>query len=253
MDLQKSPRRIISVVPSQTELLVSLGLRDRLVGITRFCVHPPELRSSIHSVGGTKDLRLDRIRQLEPDLIIANKEENEQSQINELAKNYPVWISDVSDLYTALNMISSLGDLLGAEKASRKLIEEISSGFKDFETTFATAIYFIWRDPYMIAGKGTFIDFMMEQMGLENLMKQERYPKIEQAELKSYDPDFVLLSSEPYPFKAGHAEEFRNILPKAQVLQVDGEMFSWYGSRLLFSASYLKELSGQLKLRLNRK
>lgn len=242
------PERIVSVVPSQTELLYDLGLEAEVVGITKFCVHPEDWFRSKTRVGGTKKLNIEKIRELKPDIIIANKEENTQEQIEELAKEFPVWLSDITNLPGALNMIQALGQVTGQEGRANALVEEIVQGFQQLHkaNTPKRVAYFIWRNPWMSIGHDTFIHSMIQTMGWQNVLAdRSRYPEITLEELKGYNPELVLLSSEPYPFKEEHIAEIKAALPHAEVKLVDGEMFSWYGSRLKKAVPYLQELAMQ--------
>lgn len=240
------PERIVSVVPSQTELLYDLGLEKEVVGITKFCVHPEEWFRNKERVGGTKKLNLDKIRALQPDLIIANKEENTQEEIETLAKEFPVWISDINNLPAAVNMIQALGQVTGMEGRANKLVEEIIQGFNDLNKANKPrrVAYFIWRNPWMTVGNDTFIHSMIQTIGWQNVFAHEtRYPELSLDQLKEYNPELVLLSSEPFPFKEQHIAEVRSVLPDAEVKLVDGEMFSWYGSRLKKAVAYLQGMA----------
>lgn len=242
------PKRIISVVPSQTELLFYLGLNDEVVGITKFCIHPADKFKSTTKVGGTKQLDIAKIKALQPDLIIANKEENERSQIEELTSFCPVWISDISDLPGAIDMIERVGALVDREREAQALSLSIAQQFDSLKIAPLNlrAAYFIWRKPYMVAGKGTFIESMLQKCGMVDAFDYTRYPEIDAAKLKAAKPDVILLSSEPYPFKEKHISEFRALLPSSIVKVIDGEMFSWYGSRLLHAPEYFGDLVGEL-------
>lgn len=243
------PRRIVSLVPSQTELLFNLGLGDAVVGITKFCVHPKIWFESKQRVGGTKTLNINKIKALEPDLIIGNKEENEQGQIETLAALFPIWMSDVSTLEEALDMIRQVGKLCEREAASEELAGKIQALFRHPVAEKKRTAYLIWRKPYMAAGGGTFIDDMMAYAGFENVFGAiQRYPEISLNQLQEEAPEIILLSSEPYPFQEKYIREFQEICPEAKVMVVDGEMFSWYGSRLLLAADYLNELRSGLKV-----
>ena len=241
------PQRIISLVPSQTELLYDLGLGERVVGITKFCVHPETWFSSKHRVGGTKKVDLEKVRALKPDLIIGNKEENERKDIEVLAAEFPVWMSDVRDLDGALDMILRVGELTGTQQNAQDLIHGIEGAFAALPTHDEprTAAYFIWRDPFMVAGHGTFVNDMLKRCGLTNVFDEDdaRYPQISAQELEEAGPEVILLSSEPYPFKEKYIAEFKEICPEARIELVDGEMFSWYGSRLLKAPAYFNGLS----------
>lgn len=240
--LSKPPERIISLVPSQTELLVDLGLEDKIVGVTKFCIHPRHLRKSKTIVGGTKNYRFDVIDRLRPDLILGNKEENDREGIERLASNYPVWMSDILSLEDSYRMIEQIGEITDTEKRAHELIMEIQSSFETPIPKKGTCVYLIWNEPIMVAGRGTFINEMLEKAGFENLIDDGRYPVLKSEKLQRLSPDYLLLSSEPFPFKEKHLEFFHSLLPKSQIKLVDGELFSWYGSRLRQSAAYFRRL-----------
>jgi ABC-type Fe3+-hydroxamate transport system substrate-binding protein len=238
------PKRVISLVPSQSELLWDLGLREELIGITKFCIHPQEMFKSIERVGGTKTLNIEKIRALQPDLIIGNKEENEQSQILELQKEFTVWMSDIYTLEDSLTMIEKVGALVNRVDAAKTITNNIQTSFLNLLKVNKSVLYFIWREPYMAAGNATFIGDMLKRIGFENKLSDEqaRYPELNLDEIKLLNPELIFLSSEPYPFKANHIKELQDILPYSKIVLVDGELFSWYGSRLQKSVAYFNEL-----------
>lgn len=240
--LPNPPKRIISLVPSQTELLVDLGLEEKIVGVTKFCVHPNHLRKCKTIVGGTKNYRFDVIDSLQPDLIIGNKEENDQAGIEKLASSHPVWMSDIFDLPDSLRMISDLGKITGTESKASEIISKIEYSFAQAIQFKGTCIYLIWENPKIAAGKQTFIDSMLTLAGFDNLIQSERYPELSEERLIKLSPDYLLLSSEPFPFKEKHLQAYQKFLPKSKILLVDGELFSWYGSRLLHAADYFRRL-----------
>ncbi len=249
--LEHPARRMVSLVPSQTELLVDLGLEPALVGITKFCVHPPHLLKEKTKIGGTKHFHLDRIAALQPDLILGNKEENYQDGIEALAQDYPVWMSDIHHLEDAWEMIRAIGILGGKEAAAEGLGEEIRAKFAQLPLIPAKkrqkVLYLIWRKPYMAAAPSTFIDTILQAGGWDNVLSEEtRYPEISPEQLQDLQPDCIFLSSEPYPFQEKHIQELRGLCPNAQVVLVDGELFSWYGSRLRYTAPYVQKLQKQL-------
>jgi ABC-type Fe3+-hydroxamate transport system substrate-binding protein len=247
--LPPSINKIVSLVPSQTELLFDLGLEDRIVGVTKFCVHPPALHKSKTIVGGTKQVRMDVIDALQPDLIIGNKEENNQDIILQLEQRYPVWMSDVNTLEDAYAMIFNLGSLFGKRNPASALIKGIQQDFAQLEMPDKPlkVAYFIWREPYMVATSDTFINEMIHLAGFENIFRNKiRYPEVTLAELSSLEPDLIFLSSEPFPFKLAHFPAFQSACPRAKVVLVDGEYFSWYGSRLRLAGSYFKALQKRL-------
>jgi ABC-type Fe3+-hydroxamate transport system substrate-binding protein len=256
IELPALPQRIISLVPSQTELLVDLGLKDRLVGVTRFCVHPEGLTNQVTVVGGTKKIVRDRLYELQPDLIICNKEENTPEIVAFCDQMAPTYISDVNTLEQAREMITDLGVLTGASFKAKSISRKIKMGFDQLPVKEKKrTLYLIWKDPYMGVGHDTFIDDIMNKSGFENALEaSSRYPEMSLSEMVKLQPQQIFLSSEPYPFKEEHIEEILNAFKTAapqhavkpnvvpQIRLVDGEMFSWYGSRLLKAPDYLKEL-----------
>lgn len=238
------PKRIVSLVPSQTELLYDLGLEAETVGITKFCVHPEAWFRSKARVGGTKSVHKDRIEALQPDLIIANKEENVKEQIEALKDIAPVWVSDIHTLGDALAMIEAIGDLTGRQEKAKDITARIEKDFSNLAATVPqSALYLIWRKPWMSVGRDTFIHDMLQRIGLENVCAaRERYPELNAADITAKNPGLILLSSEPYPFKEKHMGELQQLVPDANIQLVDGEMFSWYGSRLLQAGAYFRHV-----------
>jgi ABC-type Fe3+-hydroxamate transport system substrate-binding protein len=245
--LDGTPKRIVSLVPSQTELLYWLGLDEEVVGITKFCVYPGHWYRSKTRVGGTKMVKADIVASLRPDLIIANKEENVKEQVEQLEKIAPVWISDISTIDDACRMIISIGQLTGKEEKAGMLVGAIKNNFAELRSvrqqqTLRTA-YLIWKDPYMTIGGDTFIHDMLEHCGFINVFADAvRYPSVTVEEIKKRNPALMLLSTEPYPFKQKHIAELSKELPRTKILLADGEIFSWYGSRMLEVLPYMKGL-----------
>lgn len=244
------PKRIISLVPSQTEFLYHLGLNDEVVGQTLFCIHPEHMHQTKPRVGGTKNYKFDKIAALKPDLIIGNKEENNREEIEKLAELYPVWMSDIESLDDALEMMRQVGVLVNKEEKANATLAEIKQNFAALALPASkkNTAYLIWRGPWMAAGHHTFITDMLGRLGLENVFGNEvsRYPKIGKEAFIKANPEVILLSSEPYPFKEKHIGELQEICPNAKIRLVDGELFSWYGSRLLHSVDYFKHLVPEL-------
>lgn len=245
LSLGKYPVRIVSVVPSQTELLFDLGLDEEVIGITKFCVHPEAWFRTKKRVGGTKTLNIDTISALQPDLIIANKEENTQADIELLQQRFPVWLSDIRTVDDAFRMITAIGALVNKEREADELLSLLRSDFSTLPPVFKDkkVAYFIWKDPWMVAADQTFVDSVLRHLGAENVFGSlTRYPEVTPALILDSKADLLLLSSEPFPFREKHTEELRQLLPDARVMLVDGEVFSWYGSRLRHLKSYLLEL-----------
>ncbi|WP_375562878.1 ABC transporter substrate-binding protein [Bernardetia sp. OM2101] len=255
IDVKEFPKRIISLVPSQTELLFDLGVGQNVVGVTKYCIHPKEKIKKITKVGGTKDFDINKIIELNPDLIIANKEENYKEGIEELESKFSVWISDITDLSSSLEMILEVGKLVQKQKEAKSFVYKLNQDFQELKTLTTEnhkTLYFIWKNPFMVAGKDTFIDDILQRTNLENSTDEKRYPIIDAEKIKKLNPQIILLSSEPYPFKEKHIQEFARLLPNAYIRVVDGELFSWYGSRLKYTTDYLKELQKDIKLHFNK-
>lgn len=251
--LPDNPRRIVSLVPSQTELLFDLGLDETIVGITKYCIHPHCKTRHKTLVGGTKNPDLHLIRTLQPDLIIGNKEENRREDIEALQAEFPVWVSDISSMDDATAMIRKIGQLVQNEASANWLAQRIEERFESLAADLITSAlrkkvaYLIWRKPWMVAGGGTFIHALLELAGLDNVFGNDpRYPECSIETLVAAQPELILLSSEPYPFKESHLSEMQALCPNAQLLLVDGELFSWYGSRLLRTPAYLRSLLSSL-------
>ncbi|WP_310556642.1 helical backbone metal receptor [Flavobacterium sp.] len=251
--LEKTPTRIISLVPSQTELLYDLGLEESIVGITKFCVHPFHLKSTKTIVGGTKKANYEKIKKLNPDIIIANKEENTLEMVTELRKICPVWVTNIITIEDNLKMIDDFGQLFNKRVEAQKWMDKTNFALQDFihfikEKSIQKVAYFIWREPYMVVGSDTFVDYMLTLNKFQNIYaNQGRYPEIELSKMRlEGEPDLVFLSSEPYPFKEEHAFEIGRFTHHAKTVFVDGEMFSWYGSRLVKAFDYFKLLHNKL-------
>ncbi|MHA4845793.1 helical backbone metal receptor [Flavitalea antarctica] len=265
--IESPPTKIISLVPSQTELLADLGLDESVIGITKFCIHPDHWFRSKKRIGGTKNPDHKLIHQLQPDLIIGNKEENRKGDIEALAGSFPVWLSDVSNLEEALQMIDQISKITATTGRGQKIISDIRSSFGMLQQSiqapetmqsFSSEItatghkklrvcYLIWQDPFIVAGNNTFIHSMIEVCGFENVFKsQSRYPVITTEEITSANCNVIFLSTEPYPFTQKHQVDLASAFPDSIVELVDGEMFSWYGSRLTMSPSYFQTLINKL-------
>jgi ABC-type Fe3+-hydroxamate transport system substrate-binding protein len=242
--LSKTPKRIISLVPSQTELLFELGLEQYVIGITGYCVHPTHWLSEKINIGGTKNFKFDTIAKLEPDLIIGNKEENYREGIERLQQQYPVWVSDIYSIEDAYEMIGAIGNITDQSILAAALTVKIKNAFSGLsKVSHRNALYLIWRKPWMAAASNTFINSILIRIGLENaIATMERYPELTSEVINSLNPDIIFLSSEPYPFREKHIHELKTISPQSKIMLVDGEMFSWYGSRLQFAPGYFNSL-----------
>lgn len=254
LELNSSPQRIISLVPSQTELLVDLGLKEQISGITKFCVHPENLRKEKKVVGGTKQVHFDRIKALNPDIILCNKEENTEEMVRELEQIAPVHVSDVKTLDDALELIEQYGEIFSVQQKALEMADKIAALRKEFQQKLVNrkplkVAYFIWRKPWMVAGKDTFIDHLLELNGFKNAFSKEesRYPEVSLEQIEKKGVELLLLSTEPFPFKRKHVEQLKKEVTGSYIRIVDGEFFSWYGSRLIAAFGYFRELQKEVQ------
>lgn len=242
--------RIISLVPSLTELLYDLGLGEEVIGRTRFCIHPAEKVKQADIIGGTKNPNIPRIEKMRPDIVICSREENRKEDVRRIEQltAAKMIITDIKTIDQALAAIAEIGEVTGRAGAADQLIEEIEAERPQAQALSPIpAAYIIWKNPLMSVGGDTYIHDVMREFGLENVFAQRRrYPETSFRELSgqhdesspAHDriaaPRLVLLSSEPYPFKAEHIKEFENEISGsgARALLADGEHFSWYGSRM---------------------
>ena len=240
--------KIVSLVPSLTELL--LHLEVEMVGRTKFCIHPTAAVAAIPKVGGTKTVHTDQVVALKPDLVIANKEENVAEQVYELQQaGLQVLVTDIMDYDGALAAIETIGNYVGQAAKAMQLVVEIQHAFRSLPQAGLSVCYLIWRKPYMTIGGDTYIHDMLTRCGYRNVYQNEkRYPEVTIEELQAKAPDVLMLSSEPFPFAAKHVAELQDVLPASKIMLVDGEYFSWYGSRMVAAAKYFRQLSEQLNV-----
>ena len=238
------PRRIVSLVPSTTETLAELGLAERVVGRTRYCVHPRPWVEGVPTVGGTKDVDVASVAALEPDLIVGNEEENRPELWAELEALAPLYVAFPRDVDEALDDLTTLARLAGVAGRGVELVDAIRRERSPVAARFSY-VYLIWRKPWRAAGPDTYLTHVLAEVGGDNALTAEgpggagRYPELTLDELVALDPDRVLLSSEPYPFAAGHAAELGPLAGRC--LLVDGEMACWHGARMLQALPYLRE------------
>lgn len=236
-------KRIISLVPSLTELLFDLGISDKIKGRTKFCIHPTSGIPDVPIIGGTKNPNIDKIRDLKPDLVIANKEENRMEDIELIREFSEVLVTEIETVNDAFNWIHNIGIKVDRVHESEILLGQLIkliptiSGLKSIPTA-----YFIWKDPWMSVGFDTYIHDVMKLFGLKNVFRDKtRYPETTMSELSQLNPRLILLSSEPYPFKEKHIHELQTHLPNSKIQLIDGECFSWYGSRMIPSFQKLQQ------------
>ncbi len=240
--------RIVSLVPSITEWLFEIGLTDEVVGVTKFCVHPKEAVKDVSRIGGTKTPNHTAIAALKPDLIIANKEENTREDVEQLSARYTVHLTDVVSIESAFSMMLDLGGLTGRMVEAKRAVQEITAEWDILRGAMnkQRVAYAIWKDPLMLAGSETYIHHVLEWFGWENVVQAPRYPELSIDELTALKPHQFFLSSEPYPFQAKHVSGYADALGSTcKVRCVDGECFSWYGSRMRYMPNYVRRLQSE--------
>lgn len=243
-----APRRVVSLVPSLTELVVSLGAGDSLVGRTRYCVHPPAAVANVPVLGGTKDPDLAGVLACAPDLVLMNEEENRREDHDALraaglrcASFLPRRVDDVP------TMVREVGTLLGRDPVGEELAAEIetcaAAARSDAVGAGASYAYLIWRRPWMVAARDTYIGGLLSVGGARNVF-DAGYPEVSPEALRAADPDLVFLSSEPYPFREDHIDELtRDVgLPRARFRLVDGRVLSWHGAATLAGLELVRGL-----------
>jgi len=247
-NLDYIPKRIVCLVPSITELLYDLGLADQVCGRTKFCIFPNQGFPNAKIIGGTKNVHVDKVLDLKPDLVIANKEENVKDQVMALAEATNVFTTIVRNSKEALDMISDIGKITGKADEAQSMIQQFTrekSEFKDRRTL--SMVYLIWQEPYMTVGGDTFISAFMEDFGFINCFKESnRYPEVSISDIREKNPDVVLLSSEPFPFAEKHQKEI-NEISGIKTLLIDGSICSWYGSRMLKAQDFFKTFKQQIE------
>jgi len=240
--------KIVSLVPSITEALFDLGLTENeVVGRTKFCIHPHDKIKDVTIIGGTKNINIEKIKALQPDLILANKEENIKEQVEALMDDFKVMVTNVETIEDNYYLLKNLGNLLNQEERAQlfnlKIYDILNQSKLD---TPVKAAYLIWKNPYMTIGSDTFIHKIMSEIGFENIFKDRtRYPEIRTEDLA--DADVIMLSSEPFPFKEKHIEELKAFYPDKKIMIVDGEAFSWYGTHIAKCENYFKELIAEIR------
>lgn len=236
------PKRIVSLVPAITETMFYLGLKESIVGRTHFCVFPEEVKE-VQGVGGTKTVKMDWIHELEPDLIIAEKEENTKEIVESLEAYYPVFVFEIQTIQSVLRMIEDVGKLTDHQRSSANLIHAIQVGMEELPQANGKRIaYVIWRKPYMVVGKDTYIQSLLESMGFINPFTSfsGRYPEVTAEDLQHAQLDYLFLATEPYPYREKHLPEFQEMLPEVNTMIISGEMF-WYGAKMLEATAYFKD------------
>jgi ABC-type Fe3+-hydroxamate transport system substrate-binding protein len=246
-----SPPRIVSLVPSVTELLCDLGLAHWLVGRTGFCIHPAALVADIAKVGGTKDVNQEKIRQLAPTHLVVNIDENEKPTVEALAAFIPhIIVTHPLAPLDNLALYRLLGGIFGAVAQSEKLCAQFRQEYDAVlalpATRRRTVLYCIWQHPWMTVSRDTYIAQMLALIGWQQWQAEmpARYPQFDWSPALVSQIDEVMLSSEPYRFTEEHVDALEKQIGKP-VMLVDGEMLSWYGSRAIEGLKYLRQLAAR--------
>ncbi|MFA1822316.1 ABC transporter substrate-binding protein [Virgibacillus oceani] len=238
------PKRIISIVPGVTDILYSLQLENEIVGRTRYCIYPKDKVEQAKKIGGTKKVKSDQIRELEPDLIIAEKEENTKEIVEMLEEEFPVYVCEMQSVDDTYKIIEDLGKVTGRESEAKKLQVKIKTAFESLPSGQGKKFaYVIWQNPYMVVGSDTYITSLLEKMGFINAFSgyDGRYPAVTEDDFREADLNYVFLATEPFPFQEKHIKEFSALFPDIHVMSLDGEMF-WYGPRMIEAAEYFNKV-----------
>jgi ABC-type Fe3+-hydroxamate transport system substrate-binding protein len=248
--------RIVSLVPSISELVCDLGLSAQLVGRTGFCVHPRDVVRHIPKVGGTKDVDLDKLRALRPTHVILNIDENRREDALALAEFVPeLIVTHPLAPLDNLALFRLIGGIFGREGQAEGLCREFETAYAVLQSaarTFSTerVLYLIWKNPWMTVSRDTYVSRMLALVNWETVPAKcvDRYPKIDLNSAALDGAGAVLLSSEPYLFREGHVAELRaeSLMRKKRVALIDGEMTAWYGSRAIEGLGYLRRFREQL-------
>lgn len=241
--------KVISLVPSITEALFDLGLTENeIIGRTKFCIHPEDKIKNVPVIGGTKNINIEKIRAMKPDLILANKEENIKEQVEALMDDFKVLVTNVENIEDNYYLLKTLGNLFNKEERAQQFNLKIYDVLEQAKLSFPVkTAYLIWKNPYMTVGSDTFIHKILSEIGFENIFKDRiRYPQIQMEDLA--EADVIMLSSEPFPFKEKHIEEMKAFYPDKKIMIVDGEAFSWYGTHIAKCENYFKELLAEIHL-----
>ncbi len=237
--------KIVSLVPSLTELLYYLGLGEFVVGVTRYCIHPPEALFKSTVLAGTKNFSVKELLATGAHWVLTNREENPKDRVEKIIDHLPVVLTEINKPDDLIPLLHWLSKQYPQCKPIAQTLEQSIIGLPNELGGLGNGrvLYLIWNKPIMAVGGDTFISTMLNMAGYKNATGHlKRYPAIEPQQLISFKPDFLFLSSEPYPFKDEHIAYFKSLLPETQVLLVDGEPFSWYGNRVLNLPAYLKTL-----------
>jgi len=246
--------QIVSLCPSITETLIEFGLSEQICGVTKFCIHPESVVKNLCPLGGTKDPNLARIRELDPDLIFMNSEENRREDYESLAKDYKVDVSEPKSVAEIPSLLRHFGALTHreapAERAAQKLERALQSLRKarGQRTSLFSYVYLIWRKPWMCVGTDTYVSRLFEEAGGTNLFgdANERYPEISLQDIAEKKPNYIFLADEPFPFAERHIPEVKKACPLAKVEVISGDDCCWHGIRSIRGVELMQSLLERL-------
>ena len=250
--INKIPKRIVSLCPSITETLCELGLSDKIIACTDYCIHPIDKVKNINKIGGPKNFSEEKILKLSPDIIFAVKEENDANKIINISKKITTYVFDINSIKEGIELIKALGNIFEIQNIANVFIEKILEGYKNLPKVNSNiqSLYLVWKNPYIAVGGGSFIDSVLNKLNLRNCLRnsEKKYPKIN---LNNFENNFdlIILPSEPYRFSNKDIDELENVFPEKVIIKVDGEMFSWYGTHQLKAISYFNKFVEKLNLR----
>jgi len=243
--LGRAPRRIVSLIPSVTETLFALGLDEAIVGVTVYCVEPRAGVARKTKVGGEKNPKLELIRELTPDLVIANVEENLKTHVDQLREwGIPVWVTYPRTVAEGIGMVRELGELTATRTRAAAIADELEALLAAGQARTAArppvpVFYPIWRAPYMTINADTYVHDMLAVCGGRNVFgaRPERYPTISLEEVRAARPDVIVLPDEPFRFRAIHIQDFAPYtdipaVARGRIHLMDGKLFCWYGPRI---------------------
>ena len=256
VELNVPAARIVSLVPSITETLFELGAGGQVAGVTDYCIHPAAAVAQILKVGGTKGFSLDRVVGLEPDLVIANKEENRKPEVEALRRECPVFVTDPRTVEQAMKTVLDLGMLTGRAVEASTMAADCESRLSGvYPATLARpfrTVCFVWRDPWMAVGSDTYVGDLLDTFGFKNIFASEdgRYPQTSLEAVLDRGPEVIMLPDEPFEFGSGDVGEIEAFFAErgapVKIFAMDGTLLTWFGYRTALGVDYLQRTKTSL-------
>ncbi|WP_322487647.1 helical backbone metal receptor [Chloroflexus sp.] len=249
IELAAPPQRIVSLVPSMTEWLFSVGAGERVVGITDYCIEPSVAIAHLPRLRGTKNPDRTAVLSLRPDLLIAEQEENRERDVLALAAaGVNVYVTAIRSVAHAATQLAALAEVLGVAATAAPMIAEIQAAMADPPVPARRVLALIWRDPWMAVGQDTYANDLLRLSGGINVAAalSGRYPRAPLAELLDLNPDIILLPSEPYPFSERDLPAFAEVADRCQIAFCDGMALTWPGPRTAAAIASFRQLLGNV-------